>query len=296
VILEITHAAFSDESSHNQERYRSIAIISVKKEIVPELSLILNQSLVESGLSDKELKWQKIRTAQYKFAGLRFLSNLFPFILKEDLRIDSIIWDTYDYRHKLNSRDDVKNFGIMYYHLIINCLKKRWPSRSLWGFFPDETTQINWEEFLEIMDNSSTIILGRQKNLPRISNSRYSFRIIDFEEKKSIDTPLVQVADLFAGMAAFSCNRFSDIQAAIQKKMGQSSLFNYNLNISNSVRERADIIYEIIRFCRKHKMHVSFESSNGFRSYNPNMPINFWRYEPQHEFDKAPTRKNTNEF
>jgi len=43
--------------------------------------------------------------------------------------------------------------------------------------------------------------------------------------------------------------------------------------------------------CKKRKLGVSLETKRCFSTPNPNNPINFWYYKPQHKMDKAPIKK-----
>lgn len=253
----------------------------------------MNQSLInaldDSGLSGKELKWEKIRTAKYRFAGLKFLSILYPYLLHRELRVDSIIWDTSDARHNIMKRDDKKNFEIMYYRLLFDCMQKRWGHGSLWGFYPDENSQVDWSEFIKIMDNSASIIPGLPQKPLAVSKSIYSYKIVDFCQKKSIDEPIIQVADLISGLSACSHNRFSELYFSLKRLEGQPTLLSTGINLSNSDLERGHLLKDLLSFCKSRKMHVSFESTNGLVSHDPKMPINFWLYSPQRADDKAPT-------
>jgi len=286
---QITHKAFSDESSHNQGRYRSIAVVSLHSSIFEEINALLLASLHSSGLEGKELKWQKVRTNIYGNAAIKVLQKIEPYLLGKALRIDSIIWDTQDSRHRIVGRDDRQNFARMYYHQLFNCLDQRWPSNTNWGFYPDETSEIEWGEFIKIMDKSSSTYTILGKLPPEIQRTGYSFRIVDFSQIKSINEPLIQLADLFSGIGEYSWNNFSNLMTAMKQDEGQFSLFGEQ-TLSNSERERCKVIRCLDKLCKQHKWSVSLKRSGGFMSYKPEMPINFWKYTPQHDKDKAPVK------
>lgn len=44
--------------------------------------------------------------------------------------------------------------------------------------------------------------------------------------------------------------------------------------------------------CKKRKLGVSIKEKGYLHTFNPENPINFWNYEPQHGMDKAPTRSS----
>ena len=39
-----------------------------------------------------------------------------------------------------------------------------------------------------------------------------------------------------------------------------------------------------------HKLGVSLKTNNRLQTFNRNNPINFWNYEPQGDYDKAPVK------
>jgi len=43
--------------------------------------------------------------------------------------------------------------------------------------------------------------------------------------------------------------------------------------------------------CKSKKLGVSLKTHRGLRTLNPESPINFWWYEPQHDADRAPTKR-----
>ena len=62
----------------------------------------------------------------------------------DKLRVDILIWDMDDSRHKNSGRDDNENLSRMYYHLIQNTLSKGWDKGSTWLLVPDHQSSINW--------------------------------------------------------------------------------------------------------------------------------------------------------
>ncbi len=75
---------------------------------------------VQSILADcdvSEFKWKKVRSAQYRFAALAIVDLVLDHVWQSDLRVDALIWDTYDSRHRLDNRDDRANFERMLHHV-----------------------------------------------------------------------------------------------------------------------------------------------------------------------------------
>lgn len=46
---------------------------------------------------------------------------------------------------------------------------------------------------------------------------------------------------------------------------------------------------ESLEQCKQKRLGVSLQDSIGLETPNPNNPINFWPYTPQHEYDKTPS-------
>jgi len=103
------------------------------------------------------------------------------------------------------------------------------------------------------------------------------------------------MADLFAGLAVFSRQRFDEYQQwlwllAKSKRVRLFESEHSEPDSSRRTQERFDVLAEFDRLCKKHKMGVSLKTKRGLWTPDPKKPINFWVYEPQHPLDKAPRR------
>lgn len=95
---------YTDESYITGERYRSIAAFSYKADHRDTIYKHLTKLLKESSID--EFKWQKLKDAKYKFGAIKLLDYVLNNISNYDLRMDIVIWDTYDNR---NINPDQKN-------------------------------------------------------------------------------------------------------------------------------------------------------------------------------------------
>jgi hypothetical protein len=111
----VTHVAYTDESSYNFGRYRSLAMISMPVGTGDGLSTELADILNQSGI--REAKWNRVKTARDRFASQKLLRRFLEHACDGTLRGDALIWDTWDRRHAVAARDDMANFGRMYHHL-----------------------------------------------------------------------------------------------------------------------------------------------------------------------------------
>jgi len=207
-----------------------------------------------------------------------------------------LVWDIQDSRHAIVGRNDIANLQRMYYHLFRNVLRARWPNEAIWRLHPDEHTAIDWETIEDYLGAVSMRIEAERSLLTggkfrlRI---RQEFGIDDITPSKSRERPLLQLADLFAGLAVFSREKFNEYQVWLRSASGQTLLFEDETlasDPSRRTRERFRVLKILDEECKRRKLGVSLKTRCGLWTPNPENPINFWMYEPQHDEDKAPTR------
>lgn len=291
----ITHVGFADESNWNTGRFRSLGLVTTPIQKLGALNEQLKELIQQSGIT--EFKWRYLTGARERLVA----QKLCKFVVEQGcegiLRVDVLIWDTRDRRHAVKGRDDIANLQRMYYHLFRNVLKLRWPDNPIWRLHPDEHTNIDWitiQNFLEVTSKR------REFNFSLYSDAflrpKQDFDILDIQPVNSREHPLLQVADLFAGIAVFSHDKFDEYQQWLRNKSNQLALPELELQnsadlSSRSTRERFEVLYQLVELCKAQSLQLSLKSHRGLRTMNPKRPINFWLYEPQHPRDKAPTRK-----
>lgn len=124
--------------------------MTLSSDNLEKLSNDLSKRLSASNV--KEFKWKKVNGAKERFAALKLCDFAVEYAYQGILRIDVLIWDTEDARHKVLLRDEIANLQRMYYHLFKNVLRLRWLSDAVWQLYPDEHTAMDWEivqDFLE---------------------------------------------------------------------------------------------------------------------------------------------------
>lgn len=286
------YVAFSDESYLEEEGLKSIASFSLKADNLSGVNRKLRRLLEESSI--KEFKWQKLKDARYRFCAQKLIEAVWELIQTEDARIDVITWDISDTRHKVKNRDDDANYGRMFYHLHTAALKRR-PRSSTWRIFPDAGVNIDWNIVNHFLNHH-----GRKReeiNLPLLAQSFFRdpyYSISDLTEINSHEEPCCQIADLFAGISIFSKANFE-----LYKKWRDINNHNLSLplfpkeelNLSKAQKERLPVLQYLDDGCKSRKLGVSLQTNCRLQTINPNNPINFWTYTPQHEMDKAPTKR-----
>jgi len=223
--------------------------------------------LTRSGIN--ELKWSNLKSARNRFATIEMIDLVINLIVNNKARIDAITWDIEDTRHKVRRRSDIRNLRRMYYFLFKNALVRRWPKSCIWQLYPDETG-FGAASHLDYLTMGSDL-----------SDDLSCLNISGIIEVKSHQEPIVQVADFFAGIAAYSRNSYQLIRKMVKTKEQTEGL-------SNSDKERGIVLNYLYEQCKNYKLGVSLQSSKGLRTRNPKRPLNFWWYEPQGEYDKAP--------
>jgi hypothetical protein len=290
-----THVAFSDESSHNQGRYRGLGLLTLENSNLESTKTGVADLLKSSGVH--EIKWQKVRNARGRFAALKLFEYALDAIRTGWFRVDVLTWDVQDQRHSITGRDDIANLHRMYYHLFRNVLKNRWPDDAVWHLYPDENNAMDWDSVGEILGNASTRreVIGDlfSKRSFKASLKR-DFRIEQIIPSQSHMEPLVQLADLFVGIGVYSRASFDVFNEWCHVNPSTETLFPLSVTDGSAIvrtdNERCTVLREFEGTSRRHRLNVSLRASKGLRSRNPAERINFWWYEPQHSKDKAPVK------
>ncbi len=291
----ISHIAFADETKHNQGRFRGISLLSIKETDVESARDKARFLLKDSGV--KELKWERLRTAKARFAAKKIIDWIIPLAAQNQLRIDVLTWDINDSRHRIFGRDDLANLGRMYFHIFKNVMQDRWPNGSKWLLHPDEQTAIDWNKIQDCLSMKGTRVTI-EKNL--FANGLKmevieEFGIKQIIPKKSHEEPLIQIADLFAGIGSYSRECYDYYDQWKSNNTLEPTLFpeikNTFPKLGPSHTERCYVLDNLNIKCKKAKLRVSLKTNKGLKTLNPNSAVNFWWYKPQREEDKAPVRK-----
>lgn len=292
----ITHIGFADESYWNKGRFRSLGMVTLPLNCLEVMESEVRRLLSESQVG--EFKWKKLDGAKERFAAEKLCTFAVEKACACQLRVDVLVWDIEDSRHKIAGRDDIANLERMYYHLFRNVLRARWPNDAVWRLCPDEHTALNWETVRDCLEHKSTSVDVDRSLFTdgwfRI-RLRREFGIEEIQPVSSGAHPFLQLADLFAGLAAFSHDKFDDYQKWLHSKSSQVSLFDEgdaSDDPSRSSRERFRVLKKFDGLCKQRKLGVSLKTKRGLWTPQPKNPINFWMYEAQHPEDKAPQKGN----
>jgi hypothetical protein len=286
--------AYSDESGFPAERYHAISVVSGQREHIVYLRARLNSVLRDKGLS--ELKFEEVRGHRPKLEAARdFIRHAVEFAAEKKVRVDVLIWDTQDSRHSVAARDDIANLHRMYYKVLVH-IGRTW-GRTDWSFYPDERSDVDWGEIQGFLNKTRTVKTKPQL-LKLFDEQKEFFRFVYINPRKSENEPLIQLADLFAGIATFSRQKGEGYQSWIRARKHEQHPALFGVGVDSVVdSSKADIVrFELLQefeaLCKKHKLGVSLNTKGYLWTPKPEKPINFWNYEPQHEADKVPTRSS----
>jgi len=291
----VTHVGFADESNWNTGRFRSLGMVTLSLSHLESIEGKVQRLLNESDV--REFKWRNLRGARERLAAEKLCTFAVDKASAGQLRVDVLVWDIEDSRHKIPKRDDTANLGRMYYHLFCNVLRKRWPDNAIWRLHPDEHTAMDWETLQDCLERKSVSI---EMNRSLFADNRFRFRLrreFGIEEIRPVSSgehPLLQLADLFAGLAVFSREKYNEYKKWLRNNSGQESFLaedDTSSNPSRSSRERFTVLKQFDEACKQRRLGVSLKSYNGLRTPDPQNPINFWMYEAQHREDKAPQKE-----
>jgi len=291
--VDYTHVAFADESNWNQGQFRSISFVSA----TADNARIFHKELdaLRHKYSKSEFKWSGRLSEHHGKA----LADFF-FQRHDRMRVDVLVWDIEDSRHKnVPGRDDKANFARMYYHLLHNVLKSRWPDQAQWLICPDQQKDVDWFTLEQCLDWKSWVaeenLFTQAGAMPEL---REFYKIQEFRLVCSREYLLVQLADMFAGLAAYSFASFDKYRHWKNEQDAQYSLLDMcaygeqRAKLSNSDKERLPVLHHVREQAGQKSLQVSLESSNGLSTKKPSNPLNFWLYTPQRTNDKAPVKEN----
>ncbi|MBN1920958.1 MAG: DUF3800 domain-containing protein [Anaerolineae bacterium] len=294
----VSHVAYGDEAYKDAERYRSVAIVTLAAQNASEYAGAIRGILDDSGIR-KEFKWSNLRQARERFAAIKIADWVITRACAQQIRVDVLVWDTYDDRHDVQGRDDIANLQRMYFHLFRNVLANRWPIKSTWKLYPDENSAIDWRELSQYLDTAGVhlILEGSLRDWNSIKLKWFhDFRILNVEQVHSENAPICQVADLFAGVAVYSRTHYDLYTQWVECQSLQQRLPIISgvedRRFSGRDKERCIFLDHLNKQCKKNKLGVSLKTKRGLTTFNPSNPINFWLYVPQHEEDVAPIRSD----
>jgi len=277
--------AYSDESGINVgDRYTSICIVSGEAEALNCLRDKLGETLRDKNVD--EVKFSKISRygSPVTQAAVDFVGCVVnDFAIYNSVRVDTITMDNECLSGHDYDSDSEPDLEGMYYQVLSN-VGRRWGCTN-WGLYPDENSGVNWSKIVSSLNRTSILTAewGQKPFIDRTDEDA-RFRFSEFEELNSVEEPLVQLADLFAGMARFShednggCAEWVErSRDERQGKLIRSTAWDKG-NKTRLKECRYRLIDGLYRLCHRYRLYVSLRSEKHLRTWRPQNPINFWDY------------------
>lgn len=283
---------YTDESGI-KETFRSLCAVSGLFQEMNNLRKKLDEYLRTHSIS--ELKFKEIKKDLRKFRCAEdFIKTSIEFAAAKKIRIDVLIWNIQDSRHNVIGRDDKKNLERMYFHLLRNVVET-WKIFNC-EFYPDENSEYDYIKISEYL-NKTTFPRKIPYLLKLFIDEKIRISIIKVVQQKSNDEPLIQLADLYAGLGRFSIENkvhFKKWKIEKERNPNQLQIFDLekqsNSTDNNIINQRFELINLIAETCKKWNISISINTNGYLKTYDKSLPINFWHYEPQSKYDKAPKR------
>lgn len=275
---------YSDESGTNVgDRYTSVSVVSGEAEVLNYLRDKLGEVLIDKDVD--EVKFSDITRYEWPVteAAVDFVKCVVnDFAVYNRVRIDTITRDNwlisggdYDY----GSEPDLEG---MYCHLLPH-VGRTWGCTE-WDFYPDEHPGFNWSGIVSNLSMTSMLIAeGDKEGFIERTDEYAEFEFSEVEELSSEDEPLVQLADLFAGIARFSHEDNGGCAEWVARGYGRQGILIPSMgwggeNITRSEECRYRIIGKLYSLCHRHRLYVSLRTGKHLKTLRPQSPINFCDY------------------
>lgn len=243
-----THLVFCDETRYNVGRVRGLGMASAPTAKVARLEGELREMLAASGVA--ECKWEKVRSARAGFAAAKLLRWALDRTQEGVLRVDTLTWEAESAAQRAAARPYRARLRHMYARLLGDILPRRWPVAERFAVIPDEQGVLAWDALAAELPRVERIVPGRSQ-----------------------DHPLIQLADLFAGLAAYSRDRYTTYDRWLVLPPNARA----TAGMSAADRVRCKLLDDFFTECKYHRLGVSLRTNWGLRTYDETTaPLGFW--------------------
>lgn len=278
--------AYSDESGINDgDPYTSVSVVSGEEIMLNCLRDKLAQEISTKRI--KEVKFVKVTShnstiAQAAKTFINIAVNDFAAFTK--IRIDTMTMDNQYLLSAFPNYDREQKLEHMYYCLLSH-LGKQW-NNAQWHFYPDKNSKVRWSRIISFLNQARLHRnkVGKPLLIKLMLQENPLFQFGEVKQLCSIQEPLVQLADLFAGLARFSHEENIDCSRWLPNpKTGRQSEMKLGENdkisgISPTKKCRYELIGELYNLCGKHSLWVSIRTKRHLWTRKQTSPINFWDY------------------
>jgi hypothetical protein len=208
------------------------------------------------------------------------------------LRIDTIIWQTADPNYPRNQTNSGEKLSVLFYIRLRNTLSDMWGANTVWSIMVDEQREVNWDDVKDYLAYASAkapaaSLFGYKYGIDRLGIDPCKFSIKELTSIESHTEPFIQIADIFAGAAAYSHNEskklihWLDYYDPQHFKGGTwqpplDFMGEDPVQFSRRERVRFNFIKYIQDCCKANKYQVSIHSKKGLHTFSRSSNINFF--------------------
>lgn len=254
------YAIFVSGSDAGSEQYRSLCGFSMPADRVEPTGALLRRLMEAERIG--RIQWSDLVEKKYRLIAEKCIDQVLEKIVECDLRVDIAVWDSL-----IEAESDPDPEACDPIAHMVLCLMEeaaRWrQSPGVWSVYCDARLDIEWSRVRAALADS-----GSCRRVETIA---------------SAESPCCQVADLFAGVAAFSRNRAKKFIAWAGPTEERRVHFEQQREgvLSALDRENFKFLGHLNRECRSRSLGVSLMSCGYLWTPNPENPVNFRHYGPR---------------
>jgi hypothetical protein len=246
---------YSDESSYNYGAVRGVGAVSLRVDDTERLGDELTVLIRESGM--RELKWEKVRTARGAFAAQKALTWALDHALDGELWIETLTWEVTSAAASRARKSTLTQLHSAYTALLSSAIARhpeRGESSQSWRIVPDEQSAIPWRRIQVALPQTATIMPARSE-----------------------PQPLIQLADVFAGLAVFSRAAYDAYERwlCVRGRDQDAHATTSSEGVYGSQAYRFVLLDEFYTACVRRLPGISLQTRRGLYTWRADAPIQF---------------------
>ncbi|HEY7093420.1 MAG TPA: hypothetical protein VH393_09590 [Ktedonobacterales bacterium] len=246
---------YSDESSYNYGAVRGVGAVSLRVDDSARLGEELASLLQASSV--RELKWEKVRTARTAFAAQKALTWALDHALDGNLEIETLTWEVTSAAASRARRPTLTQLRNAYTTLLSSVMTRhaqRDDQSQDWRIVPDEQSAIPWTRIQETLPQTAAIVPARSE-----------------------PQPLIQLADVFAGLAVFSRAAYGAYERWLCVRSGDQDahITTASEGMYGSQAYRFVLLDEFYTACVRRLPGISLQTRRGLYTWRVDAPIQF---------------------
>lgn len=237
---DTTHIGFADEAYWNERRhrFRSVVCLTAKAQDYDQIEKELCYARCDAGAKIAEIKWVELTDDERKRDAISVLGAVVKLIADRKLSVDILVW------HALGAHSsDAAKLREGYSSILQSSV-----SRSLQEPLGDSMIFYSFR----VHAPDDRILADVRGDLLQHFMNTAGVESVAIERAKTALNYMVQVADLFAGMSAYSCAYADDYEAWL--KIGHRSLPG---GMAPSWKNRFPVIADFLAACENAGLNIT---------------------------------------